>query len=391
MDVPAARVVFTPEDQEQIAEATSAILASGALTLGEWTRRFETNFATAHHANHAVATSSGTAALEIILRSIDVTGADVIVPANTFVATATAVIRAGGRPVWADVDIDTFALSASGVETALTPRTRVVIMVHIGGLISPEMPAIAELCHRRGLTLVEDAAHAHGSSLDGRPAGSWSAAAAFSFYPTKVITSGEGGMIVTDDDRILEEALMYRDQGKAGFLDNLHVRSGYAWRMSEIHAAIGCVHLGHLEKFLAVRRRVGALYDAELAGFERLRPLPSAPGSAGNYYKYPVLLPAGLDRDAFKAQVRSHAGVGLAGEVYSTPLHRQPILAGANGDGGAPATGDGARPDLAVAEDVCARQVCLPVHSDMTDDEAAHVVASVKAVMVQTVAGGVRL
>ncbi|MGH9305586.1 MAG: DegT/DnrJ/EryC1/StrS family aminotransferase [Acidimicrobiales bacterium] len=375
MDVPAARVVFSARDKAEIAEATSDILSSGALTLGPWTARFEAEFASAHQARHAVATSSGTAALEIILRSLNLGGADVIVPANTFVATATAVERAGGRPVLADVDADTLALSCATIEAALgaAPTAAAVVTVHIGGSISPELPAIARMCEQRGLILIEDAAHAHGSTLGGRPAGSWSKAAAFSFYPTKVITSGEGGMILTADDQIVEEALMYRDQGKAGFLDNLHVRSGYAWRMSELHAAVGCVHLSHLDRFLAVRRGVAASYDEGLAAHEEgPRALPVGPDGASNYYKYPVMLPSGLDRDAVKKELRGRFGVGLSGEVYSTPLHRQPIFDGVvrMAPGGLP-----------VAEEVCARQVCLPVHSDMAEDEVAHVLSSVRSVI----------
>src|SRR5438552_17641876 len=120
------------------------------------------------------------------------------------------------------------------------------MMVHIGGLISPDILAVRQLCERRGLFLLEDAAHAHGSSYDGLLAGSFGVAGTFSFYPTKVITAGEGGMIVTADERLRDEAVVYRDQGKAGFLGGEHIRLGAAWRMSEVHAAIALVHLRRL-------------------------------------------------------------------------------------------------------------------------------------------------
>jgi dTDP-4-amino-4,6-dideoxygalactose transaminase len=239
--------------------------------------------------------------------------------------------------------------------------------VHIGGLISPEVERVRELCAERGIAFVEDAAHAHGSTHAGRFAGSFGVAGAFSFYPTKVITSGEGGMIVTADDRLRDEALAYRDQGKAGFLGNLHVRRGYAWRMSELHAAVGLVHFRRLAEFLAVRERVAAHYTAGLRAAGGWTPLVPAPGDRSNYYKYVALPDGPIDRVGLKARLREQHGVALSGEVYETPLHLQPVFA------------EHARGPLPVAEDVCARHICLPLHSDMTDDEAAHVLAALAA------------
>jgi dTDP-4-amino-4,6-dideoxygalactose transaminase len=367
--VPAARIVFGDADREEILGRIDTALRSGSLTLGQNTRELEAEFARGHHTPHAIAVASGTAALEIALRAVGVAGHDVVVPTNTFAATAYAVLAAGGRPVFADIDAATLSVSAETVSAALTPRTRAVVVVHIGGLISPEMDAVARLCTDAGLTLVEDAAHAHGSTLDGRYAGSWGAAATFSFYPTKVITSGEGGLIATADDRIRDEALMMRDQGKAGFLGNEHVRFGYAWRMSELHAAVGLVHLRRLPDFVAARRRSAARYDAGLAGIAGVAPLPAAPGSVSNYYKYIAVLDEGADRAAVKRRLADSFDVFLSGEVYDTPLHRQPVFAELAG------------PPLPVAERLCARHICLPLHSDLTDAEADHVLAALAEVL----------
>ena len=221
----------------------------------------------------AIAVSSGTSALEIIFRALDVKDREVVIPTNTFFATAAAAVHAGGIPRLADISPDTLALSPETLEAALTPETAFVVLVHIGGLITPEIDAIADICDRRGIVLIEDAAHAHGASFEGRPAGSFGRAAAFSFYPTKVMTSGEGGMITTADERLRDEAIIYRDQGKAGFLGGDHVRMGYAWRMSELHAAVGLIHLSHLDEAIATRRRVAARYDEALAGLPGCQPL----------------------------------------------------------------------------------------------------------------------
>jgi perosamine synthetase len=345
----------------------TGILASGMLTLGPHTRGFEQSFAAAHEASHAVAVASGTAALDIILRATGVRGREVVVPANTFYATAAAVVQAGGRPVFADVDAATFALSRATVEAALTERTAAVVHVHIGGLIAPETVAIQELCQERGIAFVEDAAHAHGSTLDGRFAGSFGVAGAFSLYPTKVITSGEGGMILTGSGTLADEARIYRDQGKGAFSANHHVRLGSAWRMSELHAVTGLVHLRRLPEFIARRREVAAAYDKALAAAP-LRPLSEPPGSRGNIYKYIAVLPPGTDRAEFKREVAQRYDVRLSGEVYDLPLHQQPVLA------------EYAGPSLPVAEDLAARHVCLPVHSDMTDGEVDEVLTAVTAV-----------
>jgi len=361
LKVPAARLVFTEQDRADILALVDESLQSGSLTLGPHTRSLEEGFAARHDHRFAVAVASGTCALEIVLRGLGLDRGEVIVPTNTFFATAAAVLHAGGVPQFADVDATTMALSVQTVEAALTPETVGVVMVHIAGLISPEIVAVRELCSRRGLFLVEDAAHAHGSSLDGRYAGSFGVAGAFSFYPTKVLTSGEGGMLVTADEQLRDEAILYRDQGKAGFLGGSHVRLGYAWRMSEFHAAVGLVHLRRLDEFLAVRRRIAGLYDAAVGKMTGIDALVVPEGCLPNYYKYIALLDHGVDRSTLR-RLLAERGVSLSGEVYATPLHHEPVFADAF-----------IRP-LPVAEDLCQRHICLPIHSDMTTVEADYVI-----------------
>jgi perosamine synthetase len=376
LGVQAARVVFSATDREEIAAAAMEILGSGMLTLGPYTRQFEAAFAAAHSRPdadvadlpHAIAVSSGTAALEIGLRCAGVEGREVIVPANTFFATAEAALRAGGRPVFADIDAATFALSPDTLTAALTPQTAAVVLVHIGGLITPDIAELRRICQEREIALVEDAAHAHGASWNGRFAGAFGVTAAFSFYPTKVVTSGEGGMVVTSSRACADEARIYRDQGKGSFGANHHVRHGYAWRMSELNAVTGVVHLRRMAASIVRRREVAARYGDALADLDGFAPLPEPAGCRSNFYKYIAVLPPGTDRARFKAEAADLHDVRLAGEVYDIPLHRQPVFAQF---AGAP---------LPVAEDMCARHVCLPVHSDMTDDEIEQVIAAVTKV-----------
>lgn len=375
--VPPARPTFPADDRAAIAKLIEESLATGSLTLGPNTERLEEAFAARHQVGHAVAVSSGTAALEIALRVLadpdgtgrGLDGRTVVVPANTFFATAAAVVHAGGVPRFADIDPATFALSPATVEPVLDESCAGIVIVHIGGFVSPDTGALADLCHARRLWLLEDAAHAHGASFAGRPAGSIGDAGALSFYPTKVITSGEGGIITTADERLRDEARIYRDQGKAGFLGGDHVRMGYAWRMSELHAAVGVTQLARLDEFIAVRRRVARLYDEALPAIPGITPVLAPEGSEPNYYKYLAVLDAGIDRAQLKKTLREQHAVGMSGEVYASPLHQQPIFA------------DVPAGPLPVSEDLCARHVCLPIHNDMADSEAEQVIAGLRQVL----------
>lgn len=368
--VAAAGIDFRPEDRQWIADRIQEVLASGQLTLGDHGRQFEEAFAARCGVAHGVAVSSGTAALEISLRAHGVEGRDVLVPANTFFATAAAVVHAGGRPVLMDTDPESFGTAPEEIERRITPNTVGVVVVHIGGIVSGRMPEIQALLEARGLWLVEDAAHAHGSSLHGVAAGAFGAAAAFSFYPTKVMTSGEGGMLVTSDERIASEARIHRDQGKASFTRNAHTRLGYNWRMSEPHAIIGRRHLERLPEMIAARQRIAAVYDRGLEeAIPALTPLAVPEGGVCNYYKYIAVLREAVDRKALKATLRETFGVCLAGEVYEEPLQRQPVFE------------KYADSDLFVSEDVCARHLCLPIHPGMTEDQAHQVLDALAATL----------
>jgi perosamine synthetase len=363
MRVPPARACFPAEDRAEILARIDQALISGQLTLGPIGRELEAAFAKRHAAQYAVAVSSGTGALEIILRSLGVEGREVIVPANTFFATAAAAVHAGARVVFVDCDPETMAFDLADVRAHLRPETAAVIAVHIGGLVSPALPALAELCHDRGVHLVEDAAHAHGSTLGGRSAGTFGIAGAFSFYPTKVIAGGEGGIIVTDDEAIVEAARTYRDQGKGSFLANFHTRLGANWRMSEPHAAIVQSQLARLDEFIAARQSLAKRYDAA-ADDLGLRPLRIPADAYCNYYKYIAFLPEGVDRAELKQLMRDRFDIGLSGEVYDTPLHLQPVFA---------AFADRALPG---AEFIGARHICLPLYPSLSESDADYVVES---------------
>jgi perosamine synthetase len=300
---------------------------------------------------------------------LGVEGKDVLVPTNTFFATAAAVIHAGGRPALVDMDPESFGIRPEDAEKCLTPKTAGLIVVHIGGIVSRRIRDLQEFAQKKGIWLIEDAAHAHGSSYDGVKAGSFGIASAFSFYPTKVMTSAEGGMIVTNNDAIAEEARIYRDQGKASFTQNAHIRMGYNWRMSEPHAIIGLRHLERLPEMISDRQKIAGIYDQGLKGLPHLSPVEVPPGGVCNYYKYIVLLKDKRDRKTLKGELRDRYRVSLSGEVYEEPLHKQPVF----------------KPyvsgPLAVSEDYCARHICPPIFSGMKEEEALQVLRALKEVL----------
>jgi dTDP-4-amino-4,6-dideoxygalactose transaminase len=340
-------------------------LQSGVLSCGPIVEEFERAFAASHGVRHAVAVSSGTDALECILRALDVSGHEVLVPTNTFAATAFAVCRAGGIPVFVDMDPQTLAPGLDDLEAGLSERVKAIVVVHIGGYITPAMAEVARWARLRGVALVEDASHAHGAQYDGQSAGAWGIAAAFSMYATKVMTSGEGGVIATNSDQISEESLVYRDQGKALDDANRHVRLGGNARLSELNAALGVATLKRLTLHVALRKQIAQRYAQLLGDDARMTAFAPDSRCQPSYYKYVVQLPAGTDRERLHESMRRR-GTPLAGEVYRVPLHRQPVFAGKVRLAGG----------LANADMFCARHIALPISPRMRPADADLVVAN---------------
>ncbi len=370
MKIPPARIFFSEADRRTILQGIDEALTTGQLTLGKHGKQLEEEFAAFIGTKHAVVVNSGTSSIQIPMHIYDVRGKEVLVPTNTFFATALGVMHAGGIVRFVDCDPATFSVDMASLRGAITERTAGVVVVHIGGIVTPHMQEIVELCRQRNIFLFEDAAHAHGSSYRGRNAGTFGGASSFSFYPTKIITSGEGGVICTDSDVIDQESRLYRDQGKATFTANIHNKLGYNWRMSEPHAIIGLTHFRHLPEFIAERNRLAGVYNRALAGIPGIVPLRLPEGSVSNYYKYIAMLDEKIDRARLKKVLREKYDVGLSGEVYELPVHLQPIFEGKYKKG-----------DLPQAEYLCAHHVCMPLYQRMSDADAEYVAESVRAAM----------
>jgi dTDP-4-amino-4,6-dideoxygalactose transaminase len=371
MKIPAAKICFGEEDRKKILEQVNETLETGWLTLGKHGKEFEKKFGKYIGTNFAISVSSGTTALEIPLRTIDIKDSSVIVPTNTFFATPAAVIHAGGKVIFSDV-ADNLCIDPKGVKENIRKNTKAVIVVHIGGIIPPQIKEIQEICKDNDLFLIEDAAHAHGSTMNGKKAGSFGIASGFSFYPTKVMTSGEGGMIVTDDEDIYKRSLVFRDQGKAGFYGNVHTELGCNWRMSELHAILGVSQFNKLEEFVQERRKMAKIYDEKLKNIDGVKKVDIPSSVKSNYYKYVALLDEGIDRTSVKKELKEKYDISLSGEVYELPCHLQPIFKEMYGFKGG---------EFPIAEDLCKRQICLPIFATMKEEEAEYVVDSLKEVL----------
>ena len=363
MRIPAVKVVFEEDDRKEILARIEDALTTGMLAQGKYVREFEGKWSKYIGSKYAIATSSGGAALEICLRILNVKDKEVLVPVNTFAATASSVLLAGGKVRFADIDPVTFSLSLEQIKRRATPKTAGVIIVHIGGIVTPEIDEIRNWCSENGLWLLEDAAHAHGSEVNGKKAGTFGIASAFSFFATKTITTAEGGMIVTGSEELAKMACVLRDYGKAEPWVSYYTELGFNWRMSELNAAVGLTHLRRLDDFIAWRENIAKLYTQLLQQVPEVAPV--LPRGRSSWYKYIVLLDPEIDRNRLRQSMQEQ-GVSLSGGVYDIPLHRQPIFK------------DMTDAEFPVADDTCRRHICLPLYFGMTAEEGGFVVKTLK-------------
>lgn len=354
--IPAAKPIIGEEE----VEAVSAVLRSGMVAQGPQVAAFEEEFGTQVAGGvQAVAVNSGTSALHLMLLAAGVgPGDEVIVPSFTFAATANSVAITGATPVFVDVEADYFCMDPAAAEAAITSKTKAIMPVHLYGHPA-NMPAFAELAEKHDLVLFEDAAQAHSASLGGKKVGTFGLGAAFSLYPTKNMTSGEGGMVTTSDPELARRVRILRNQGMAVQYQNELV--GLNNRMTDIHASIGRVQLTHLEEWTAKRQANAAFLNENLEGVV----VPAvADGAVHVYHQYTIRADAS-QRDQMVQAMRDEYKVG-SGVYYPIPNHRLPSL-----EKYAPGL------DLPVTELVAKEVISLPVHPSLSQADLERVVEAV--------------
>lgn len=353
-----------PQIGEEEVQAVVKVLRSGMLTsglgAGSEVTKFEQNFAKVAGVKHAVAVNTGTAALHSAVMASGVNrGDEVILPSFTFVATVEAVVLAGGRPVFADVDGETFNLSPAAVEKAITKKTKAILPVDLYGF-SADMKPMREIAEEHGLALIEDAAQAHGATYAGKPAGSFADAACWSFYASKNITTGEGGIITTSNDQTDETLRLIRTHGEKAKYASLILGNNY--RMSEMQAALGNAQLEKLSSFVAKRRQNAQRLTKVLEKSSRLILPYESKDWQHSWYLYTVRLKDGAEaeRNGILEKLKKK-GIG-AEAYYVNPVHQMPYYRENYGSANLPET------------DKASKQVfSLPIHPAVTVEQVDYI------------------
>jgi dTDP-4-amino-4,6-dideoxygalactose transaminase len=371
--VPLADIDFGAEEEE----AVQQVIHSRWLSMGEQTQNFEKEFADFIGAKHAIAVTNATAALHLACLAVGLKPKDeVILPSLTFVATANAVRYTGAIPIFADIEsLDSLTISPASIERCITDRTRAILIMHYAGY-SCDMPAILEIARRHDLAIIEDSAHAIGSELDGRKLGTWGQIGCFSFFSNKNMTTGEGGMLATDDDTLADHLRILRSHGMTSLSWDRHkghawsydvVDLGYNYRIDEMRSALGRVQL---KKVSANNQRRGALTSlyrellTELAPEIRM-PFADQRGTSC-YHILPVLLPDGLDRIHFMEGMKAR---GVQTSIHYPPVHQFEIYRKAT---------RWIKHLLPLTDQAAAREVTLPLYPAMTDADVEWVAQSVR-------------
>ena len=354
--VDAVRMSSADLDDSDV-QAVVKVIRSGRLALGPQTRAFEQLISDYVGVRHAVAVNSGTSALHLAVRALGIgPGDEVLVPSFTFASSVNAILFEGATPVFVDIEPETYNLDPADLERKVTPRTRAIMAVDLFGHPA-EWDEIADIAARHGLRVIDDSCEALGAAYRGRKLGQFGDAAAFAFYPNKQMTTGEGGILVTDDDEIARLARSMRNQGRSEMGAWLsHERLGYNYRIDEMSAALGASQFQRLETFLAKRARVAQMYTAQIAQLERVRPPVVRPHVQMSWFVYVVTLEEGLSRDGV---MRTMEGMDIPTRGYFAPIHTQPYIRERFGD---------LRGQLPVTESISQRTIALPFHNHV--DEA---------------------
>ncbi len=337
---------------------------------GRYVNEFEEGFARYCGAKEGIATTNGTAALHLALASLGLgKGDEVIIPAFTMMSTAFAVLYCGATPVLVDAEPDTWNMDVNALESRVTDRTKVILPVHIYGHPC-DMDPILEIADAHDIRVVEDAAEAHGALYKGRKAGGIGDCGCFSFYANKIITTGEGGMVVTNDPTIAERARSLKDLAFQKDRRFLHTDIGFNYRMTNIQAAIGLAQLERIEEFVEMRRAHAALYNRLLRGVRGIRFPIERPWAKNVHWMYSILLTDdfGMGREALMGELGKR---GIETRTFFMPVHEQPVCT----DRGL-FTGE----RYPVAEDIARRGLYLPSGSGLTNEEIGHVCTAIREI-----------
>jgi perosamine synthetase len=364
---PVAAPVLGTLEEEYVLDAVRSGWVS---SLGRYIGEFESQFAAYCECRHGVATSNGTTALHLALVCIGVgPGDEVILPSLTFVATANAVAYTGATPVFVDSEPETWCVDPVAVERALSPSTTAILVVHLYGHPADMEPILA-LAARRGIPVIEDAAEAHGAVYKGRRVGSLGSLGIFSFYGNKLITTGEGGMLVTNDEDLVERARFLRDHGMSKTRRYWHTEVGYNYRLTNLQAALGLAQLQRIEVFLVRKREIVGWYAEALRATNRICLNPDLSWARSAFWLACALLPARGARERVMAELFRR---GVDTRPFFHPMHTLPPYS--RGTRSVGRDGEG----CPIAEDLGARGINLPSAVNLEREDVLHIGAALQA------------
>ncbi len=343
-----------PDIGEEEIRLVNEVLRSGWLSMGPKVGEFEERFADYIGTKHAIAVNSGTSGLHLCVRSLGITkGDEVITSPFSFVASSNCILFEGGKPVFVDIDPKTLNIDAQRIEDAITKNTKAILPVHVFGQPS-EMDAIMDIAEEHNLAVIEDACEAVGAEFNGRKAGTFGDASVFAFYPNKQMTTGEGGMIVTDDDNIAGLCRSMRNQGRSEDEEWLnHVRLGYNYRLDEMSCAVGLGQLGRIDDLLKKREKVAEEYTKLLSNVDGIMTQYLDPGVKMSWFVYVVRVIEDIHRNEVMKYLKEN---GVSCRPYFTPVHLQPFYREMFGykEG-----------DFPICETVCDSTIALPFYGNM--------------------------
>ena len=361
-----SKPIFPPEDINKLLLDVRQVLEDGQFRNGKNVSIFERMVAEYVGICNAVALDSDSSAYETALRYFGVNGGEVVVCTNSFVSVPNSVVSAGGKVVFADIGEDTLSMDPQSLRQNISANTRGVIVTHISGFPNPDLKAIMDICREHQLFLVEDATHAIGATVNGQKAGSFGDAAVFAFTPTKVLTTGEGGMLVTNNVELGEFAKRFSfygsGVGKTNFVD-----LGRHMVLPEISSILGIYQLKRLEEFISRRNIVAERYNQELGKIDGLRTVKVPAGTRSSYYKYPLILDSKIDKAKFTRMLFEDFFIET-GNIFYPPCHLQTVYKKL----GAVSYGS-----LLTSERVLSRTITLPMHVGLTEEDVTYVLDKV--------------
>ena len=368
---PRAKPYFSPQMKEGILKNISGILDSGMLTQGKYVAEFEDKFKKEINTKYAVATSSCTSALEIAIKSLELKNTNILVTTNTWMSCANVILLTGNKPVFVDINPDTLNMCTTDLINKLD-SAGAIIWVHMAGLISPDFFKVKSICDKRDIRIIEDCAHAHGATIKGKTAGSLGDVGCFSFYPTKIMATGEGGMITTNNKDIATKADLYRNHGTTRNPQEIlgldyGVTCHYPsqnYRMTEIAGILGLYQLEYLQSFVKSRNHVADLYRKYLKNTPGINLLPKYEGHS--YWNFFILLDKDTNRDNFAKILLHEFGIQTA-NAYAPAIHQQEIFK--------PYLN---KTKLPVADDILARHISLPMYTTLKEQDIHYITNCIK-------------